>query len=65
MTLILSPFAQEVEKDVEDAILLGKEAREKAIETVYAWHSCEEISHEERDHFLAALRNGPPPLSSL
>ena len=65
MTILLSPFAQEIEKDVEDAIVLGKEARERQIEIVSGYHACEDLSREERDHFLTALRNGPPPLSSL
>jgi hypothetical protein len=57
MTLVLSPFAQELELEAEDAVLLGHEAQEFQIERVKREYEAEEISFEERNHLFALLRH--------
>ena len=57
MTLVLSPFAQELELEVEDAVLLGNEAQRFQMERVEREYEAEEISFEERNHLFALLQH--------
>ena len=55
MTLILSPRAEELLQDVEDAAVMGKEAEQREGHILDGEYGAQEISAEERRELMAVL----------
>lgn len=51
----LSPFAEELVMETEDAVVLGKEAEEREKAAIEIEFQCGEISKAERDYLLSIL----------
>lgn len=55
--IVLSPHEESILMDIEDAILLGNEARAQQVERVEREFETEEINHRARRMFMALLQS--------
>lgn len=60
MTIVLSPRAEELMQDAEDAVVLGQEAEERLAHIVAEECKAREISEDERDEILSILNHELP-----
>lgn len=60
MTLVLSPRAEELLRDAEDAVVLGRQAEEKVLQEIRWELENKEICRAEFDLVLSALQDSPP-----